>query len=1108
MDGDHADTALELLDGPIEQRATVHTAIRASPGVNRESGSGHPGVTLAGSPLGSAALAPDCLRWYPRARAIGGQRLGVAVYWRVSLWAVALTTGSQSLAGPPKRPPAAPDDDRTSVRVQTDTQRVTDRDTSIPVVITGSRIPRTDLMAVSPVTIMNGDEFKLVGATNAEDLLNQLPQVNPSQGEFATAGVPGIATVDLRGLGPSRTLVLVNGHRLMPGDPRILVPDINGIPTALIQRVEVLTGGAAAVYGSDAVAGVVNFIIDTTINGLKLDGEIGAYQHDNRDEFAQQLLERRQLPYPTGSVMDGRRENLSVAFGHSMFDNRANVTIYGGYRRTDAVTWDQRDYSACPITSRIVGGRPTSVVECGGPIVSYPGNYFDNLGNVYQVTSDRTFVPGLSRFNTSRWNLIQRPDKRYTAGGFASFDFSRAVQAYAEVMAMKDRTLWQLGPSGDFTNTETINCNNPLLSDQQRSRICRTGNFVGETPVFDDDGNLLKIIGSPTSFIDPVTGQPYSRAWLLIALRNIQGSPIQDDLKHKSIRLLGGFKGDLGRGVTYDASYLFGRVSLDRQYLNNYSVTRLNRALDVVSDPSTGEPVCRSVLIARELGPSASGADANCVPWDVFAPGQVTPQSTAYLTIPPFMSGSFKEQVGNVNATVQLDRWGIGSPWSDEVSAINFGAEFREDTIAFDPGEFAHIGDIAGFGEDVFPIQGSIDTREIFGEARIPLATHKPVERLAIEGGFRKSWYLNSRNNFSSDAYKLALDVTVVSGLRFRTSLQGANRAPSILELFAPIQPDFFLRDPCAGTTPAVSEAACVLTGVTPAQYGHVVTINASQFGYHAILGGNEDLQPETAITRAAGIVLQPRLLHGFNATIDWWDIRLKGAITRIGAQAIIDSCVASGDPIFCSRIHRDPNGSLWLGNGFVDDRQANIGGLEVRGIDGSADYSVPLGRLGSATFQFRGAYILRWIVDNGGLSTPYDCAGLFGAPCGMQPRWKHTARGTWILPHAILLSLQWRRVGGVKLAALDPKFNLTDEVSPPYTKLPAQNYFDVTAAFKIKEGIQLRLGANNLLDRQPPLIISNTAAGDGPINANTYPEWYDPLGRFVFASLAVGFKP
>ena len=975
------------------------------------------------------------------------------------------------------------------------------------IVVTGSRIPHTNLTAISPVAIITDVEIKLQGATNAEEVLNQLPEVNPSQGEFVSAGATGAATVDLRGLGAVRTLVLLNGHRLMPGDPRFPAADINSIPTSMIQHVEVLTGGAAAVYGSDAVAGVVNFILETKLDGFRVDAQIGGYQHVNRDTFAQGLLDRRQIPYPKGSVFDGRRENVSVTFGRSFLNDRAHITVYGGYRQIARVTQDQRDYGACPITAQIIDERPTSVLECGGPLVSYPGNYFDNLGHAYQVTADRTFVPGITRFNYARWNFYQRPDKRYTGGGFANLDLSKALQAYAEVMAMKDRSSWQIGPSGDFRNTETINCDNPQLSDQQRLLICRSGNFFGQTAVLDADGNLLEVTGAPTRFIDPVTGAKYSRAWLLIARRNIEGGSIEDDLEHKSIRLLGGLRGDLGRGVGYDASYLLGRVSLDRQYRNNLSITRLGRALDVVSDPSTGAPICRSALIARELGTVAQGADADCVPWDVFATGQVAPQSTAYLTIPPSMRGSFAEQVGNVNATVQLERWGIGSPWSDEGSAINIGAEVRKDRVGFDPDEFSQAGDIAGFGEQVFAIRGSITTKEVFGEARIPLITDKLVRRLAFEGGFRKSWYENPKSRFSSDAYKLAVDLTAVSGFRVRASQQRAIRAPNILELLAPPQPDSFLRDPCAGIAPTASETQCALTGVMPAQYGHVAKVNGS-FDYNAIIGGNEDLQPETATTRAIGIVLQPRFLRGLNATIDWWNINLKGVISKIGAQAIVDGCVAGGDPIFCSRIHRDSNGSLWLGNGYVDNRQANLGGLGVRGIDGSADYSAPLGRLGSANLQLRGSYVLRWIVDNGGLSTPYDCAGLFGDPCGMQPRWKHTARATWSTPNGITLSLQWRHLGGVSLAALDPKFNLTDDVSPANTRLRAQDYFDVTTAFRIRKGVDLRVGVNNLLDRQPPLIGNNTAAGGGPSNGNTYPEWYDPLGRFAFASVAIDLKP
>ena len=809
------------------------------------------------------------------------------------------------------------------------------------------------------------------------------------------------------------------------------------------------------------------------------------------------LLDQRQIPYPRGSVFDGQRENLSVAVGHSFLDNRVHVTLYGVFRHIAGLSEDHRDYSSCALTAHTVGGIPTSILECGGAFLAYPGNFSDNLGNTYQVTPDRTFVPGVGRFNYAPFNFYQRPDKRYNAGGFASFDVSSAIQPYAEVMYMHDRSLAQTSPSGDASNTETINCDNPLLSDQQRSRICRPGNFVGE-----ENG------GSPTKFVDPVTGAMYNRGWLFIARRSVESGPAQDDLTHKSIRLLGGSTGDLGHGITYDASYLFGRVGLDWESRNNLSITRLSRALDVVSDPSTGEPVCRSALIAR-LGPAAAGMDADCVPWDVFAPGQVTPEAVAYLSLTAFMRGSFKEQIGNVNATVQLDRWGLGSPWSEEGSAINVGAEYRKDSVDFEPDEATQNGDIAGFAPQVVPIRGSIDTKEIFGEARIPLVTDRLVHRLAFEAGFRKSWYESPGSEFSTDAYKLAVDLTPVTGLRLRASQQRANRAPNVQELFTPVQADSFSRDPCAGSSPVASEIQCALTGVSPRQYGHILQFPAAPFRYNSIIGGNEDLQPETATTRSIGIVLEPRFPGGFNATIDWWDIKLKDAIAKIGAQTIIDTCIATADPAFCSRLHRDPNGSLWLGNGHVDDRQANIGGFRTSGLDFAANYLTGLGRIGSADFEFRGSYVLKWVVDNGGLSTPYDCAGLFGDPCDLHPRWKHTLRGTWNRSPAFSLSLQWRHIGGVKLAALDPKFGLTDMVSPANTGLPSQDYFDVATMFRIGKRLEFRVGANNILDRQPPLVVRNTAAGAiGLVNGNSYPELYDALGRYVFASVTVNLVP
>jgi len=188
------------------------------------------------------------------------------------------------------------------------------------------------------------------------------------------------------------------------------------------------------------------------------------------------------------------------------------------------------------------------------------------------------------------------------------------------------------------------------------------------------------------------------------------------------------------------------------------------------------------------------------------------------------------------------------------------------------------------------------------------------VRRLAFEGGFRQSWYENPESKFSSRAYKLALDLTSVPGFRVRASQQRAIRAPNVLELLAPPQPDSFLRDPCAGTSPAASETECALTGVTSAQYGNIANFNGL-FEYNAIIGGNEDLRPETATTHTIGIVLQPRFLRGFNGTIDWWDIKLKGAISRIGAQAVADSMFYSGaDSVF--QLFTDP--IAWANNSQI----------------------------------------------------------------------------------------------------------------------------------------------------------------------------------------------
>lgn len=305
--------------------------------------------------------------------------------------------------------------------------------------------------------------------------------------------------------------------------------------------------------------------------------------------------------------------------------------------------------------------------------------------------------------------------------------------------------------------------------------------------------------------------------------------------------------------------------------------------------------------------------------------------------------------------------------------------------------------------------------------------------------------------------------------------------------------------------------AECAGTGVTAAQYGHIARNPFDELGggYQAIFGGNADLDPETASTRTVGVVLQPRMLPGLAATIDWFDIHLKKAIGEAGAQFIMDTCIHTGDPIFCGRIHRDAQGSLWLTpEGFVDDAIINAGALKARGIDLAASYSYGLGSAGLLEIQFDGTWLDRFIFDNGGLSAPGNCAGRFGYLCGTpQPHWRHNTRLTWTARNAFSLSLFWRHIGGVTADRLHPDIPPLgfEEPAPSARRVSARDYFDLTGTFPIKGRFTLRLGVRNLLDREPPLVPAGDAGTcGGGCNGNTWPGLYDPLGRFIFAGFTM----
>lgn len=997
-----------------------------------------------------------------------------------------------------------------------DAEQTDDAAAQDPIVVTGSRIPQPNITAASPVTVVNSQEVKLSGVTRTEDLINQLPQAFADQGGNVSNGASGTANINLRGLGAERTMVLINGRRLVPGDPNSSAADINFIPASMIKRVDVLTGGASSVYGADAVGGVVNFIMDTKFEGVRFDVNYGLYQHDNdgNPRGIRDALAARGFAAPSGNSVNGGSLDATLSIGAGFDDDRGHVMGYVGYRKINKVTQDSRIYSACasqaiPTENRII---------CGGSATSPNGSfilYDDGTSTFFQVGSGRNFIPGLSRYNFAPTNYYQRPDDRYTAGFFADYEVSDAFKPYLEGMFMDDRSVAQIAPSGNFGNTFSINCDNPLLSAQQLAIVCDTENLLTLTPNADGvlspppvNGPASTVATSglaPFNFIDPVTGLTYQRGFLQILRRNVEGGPRQDDLQHTAYRIVTGARGDIAKGLSYDAYYQYGRTNFAETYYNDFSVTRLGRALDVVAGPG-GTPVCRSAL---------NGTDTNCVPWDIFAPGQVSSASIAYLQTPGFQRGVVSEQVASGSITALLGEYGVKSPWADDGFALNLGAEYRKESLELKTDAAFSTGDLAGQGAPTLPIKGSFNVKEFFGELRAPLISESFIHELTFTGGYRYSDYSVLDRSFSTNTYKAQLEFAPIRDIRFRASYNRAVRAPNIQEYFAANRVALNGNgDPCAGATPDATLAECQndpFFRANPGMYGRVAGNPAGQ--YNGFIGGNANLTPEKADTLTLGAVIQPRIIPGLALTVDWFDIKLKNRIATIGQDTTLETCYSTGDPYFCGLIHRDATGSLWRSNaGFVVDTNQNIGALKTRGVDVGLSYNRSVGALGKLGLAMNGTWLDKLTTDNG-VSDPYDCSGFYGLICGTpNPTWRHRARVSLTTESGIGASVQWRYISSVKIDRSSSQASLTNAYSPFNYKLPTMNYFDLAVTAEIGDHYNFRLGINNLLDKRPPIVGANGTSG--VINAcsavfcngNTYPGVYDALGRYIFTGITLDF--
>ncbi|MHB8815563.1 MAG: TonB-dependent receptor plug domain-containing protein, partial [Steroidobacteraceae bacterium] len=545
--------------------------------------------------------------------------------------------------------------------------------------ITGTRIRVPNLTSQSPITTVSSLEILDEGATNIENVVNELPQVHsPAQTDNMANNATGVANIALRGLGPTRTLILIDGRRLGPGDPQSpdgAAADVNFIPTALVSGVDVLTGGASAVYGSDAVAGVVNFHLLWDFQGVMVVQTFNAAQHTQGGP-SDAVLEA--APYPVkptipGDQLDGLISDTSIVLGTNLDDDRGNVTMYLEYRSTAKVLLSTRNFEGCETTLNDAGTGN----RCNGSSNGAYGNFLTNAGDQLALNPDgsATFVPFTRalKFNSTPQYDMQRPDQRKTLGALGHFRVSQWLDIYGEAMFMDDYSPAQTAASGLFqgqgpTGSLQIPCNNPYLSAAEEPYICQDAN-----------GNPLPVYQA--------SGQPNVATILMPGLR-MAAYPRIDNLRHTDYRAVLGARGAIGGSDwTYDLSGTYWQSLFSESFLNDVSFTNVQNALNGCTAP----------------GSAAQG----CVPLDIFNYGGITPAMFQYISKPGEKTGTVTESNLDANVSGDFGSWGIKSPWAADAVAASFGVGSRRDTLSFLPSYNLQVNDLIGQGQFFPPISGA-----------------------------------------------------------------------------------------------------------------------------------------------------------------------------------------------------------------------------------------------------------------------------------------------------------------------------------------------------------------------------------------------------------------
>ena len=931
------------------------------------------------------------------------------------------------------------------------------------VTVTGSRISTPGAESPAPMQVLTAADIAASGATNVQELLLKnptmgTPTLSRTNSNFLTSG-NGVATVDLRNLGTERTLVLINGRRMVAGTPGSSEVDLNTIPTDFIERIELLTGGASATYGSDAVAGVVNIILKKKFNGLIVDTSFGK-----------------------SAKNDDAKKKVAATFGTSSADGASNVMGHIGYSRQGAVFTRDREMSAIDqSTLANATGLVQDVFKLRRPFFSGyipQGTFFTDTGPFTYDAAGNPITPSTNGNATTTPTGYNR-----SAGRYIAVPVERMLLSATGNMALGDKHSAFF--EGMYAATKASSLIEPLPFDSEGPYP-----IDGQVPAeYSVNGVMTRNPLVPQYLYDRISDTNGDGARDYYFTRRMSDLAVRSNKAERdTFRVLGGVKGELG-SFNYETYYAYGSTKEAQTGTGQVNVLNFRNAIEAIPN-GQGGVMCRDAT-ARAQG---------CVPVDIFGANKISAAAANYVSAPSFLATKTTQKLAGASINGDVYTLPAGAV------GIAAGAEWRAEEALSESDVLTQQGLNAG---NATPnTYGKFSVKEFFVEARVPLLKDQPFAKsLNLLSAVRIGDYSTVGK---AESWNVGFDWSPVSDVRVRATRALSTRAPNINELFAPPSQTFpQVTDPCVGvtaTSTGARDTACrAAPGVNAniAANGAFALTQADQQGVSGYNRGNPLVEEEKGRSTTFGVVWTPRsipMLKRFTFTADYFDIKIAGAIVSTPRDYALNNCYG-GDASLCSFITRRPTaiGANSAGSlAFVDSAVSNSGGLNTKGIDVTAGWS---DLVGPGRLNARVSYT--HVKTNESRPLPLAPIDPFAGEVGAAKHKSSIILGYKFGAFNIVSNTQT-----ISKSCIDDQYLTQLKSAPGVAALPcsatvkAKVYNDFQLTYQLKKQVELYVGLDNAFDTKPPLIPTGVAGNDTGVETNA--GTYDPIGRRWYAGVRV----